>query len=133
MSMANAYGLLLIVVFLGSGLIEFPRDLWYSAYHKRSLRFLQLRAPKVKEAFMDEDAELHHIARLISYVNEKVTDANELRPFVNRIIKKCPLNIANLRYIKGQDKVPETITMSFLVALHEKLKRATVARGRMYA
>lgn len=88
MLLANAFGLLLIVVFLGSGLIDLPRELWYAAYNKRTLRFLQYRAPSVREAYLDADAELNFVAKAVAYVNARVPEISELRPLVSRLVNK---------------------------------------------
>ena len=64
MAAANAWGLLLSTVMLGYGLVEVPRGLWYDANVERCLRYLEFRAPKVKEDMVDAEADLYEAARV---------------------------------------------------------------------
>nr|KAJ3421498.1 LMBR1 domain-containing protein 2 [Polyrhizophydium stewartii] len=60
---ANAYGLLLLTVLMGYGLVETPRGLWYNADTRWVLRSLEHRAPRLKEACVDSEAEIYEVAR----------------------------------------------------------------------
>lgn len=58
MAAANAYGLALLVVFLGFGLVDIPMTWWQSGHPEARLRALELEAPRVQEEL--EDAQLEY-------------------------------------------------------------------------
>lgn len=64
MAMANSWGLLLAIIFMGYGLVAIPRKLWYSANFRKQLKHLYIRAPKVKEECMDSELEYTDIAKV---------------------------------------------------------------------
>lgn len=49
MALANAFGLLLVIFFLGFGLVDVPRRCWYRAHRARQLRRHQFYACDVNE------------------------------------------------------------------------------------
>lgn len=68
MAWGNTYGLLLIVVLMGHGLVEVPRQLWVNADPHRHLKVLFFRATQIDSSLYDaiydlEDAE-KELARL---------------------------------------------------------------------
>jgi len=73
MAMANSWGLLLAIIFMGYGLVAIPRKLWYAANVRKQLKHLYIRAPKVKEECMDSELEYTDIA--------KVTNSDEMACF----------------------------------------------------
>lgn len=131
MSLINAFGLFQIILFLGSGAIQLPRELWYEAYNKRTLRHMQFKAPSAREAFIDAEADLHGAANAVFYVSSRVPETSELRPFVDRLVRKCPVK-AKVSGITDE-KFPEKIDRAYLVEVHEKLKQAKLQKDRMYA
>jgi hypothetical protein len=71
MAMANSWGLLLAIIFMGYGLVAVPRKLWFAANAKKELRHLYVRAPKVKEECMDSELEYVEVAKVGALTNEK--------------------------------------------------------------
>lgn len=64
MAMANSWGLFLVIMFLGFGLVAVPRELWYSTDIKRRLNELYSKAPRVKEECMDSELEYNELAKV---------------------------------------------------------------------
>jgi LMBR1-like membrane protein len=64
MAMANSWGLLLAIIFMGYGLVAIPRKLWYTANVRKQLKHLYIRAPKVKEECMDSELEYTDVAKV---------------------------------------------------------------------
>ena len=58
MALGNAFGLFMVVIFLGHGLVEVPRSLWRSANHRRSLMRLECKAPGEREKLVEAETEL---------------------------------------------------------------------------
>lgn len=64
MAMANSWGLLLAIIFMGYGLVSVPRKLWYAANVRKELKHLYVRAPRVKEECMDSELEYVDVAKV---------------------------------------------------------------------
>jgi hypothetical protein len=62
MALGNTYGLLLIVVLLGSGLVELPRQIWERGDDELRLQQLYMRASQVDESKRDAEFEAREIA-----------------------------------------------------------------------
>lgn len=130
--MANGWGLLLIVLFLGHGLVEVPRDLWRTADYHAHLRSLQYRAPGMKEAASDAEIEFYDVANDVAAASRRVAPGDPLRPFVDRLMEKCPESMDRNLGMNGA--VPSGgITKAHLVSLHLRLKAAERARDRREA
>ncbi len=70
MAAANAWGLLLLTLMLGYGLVEFPRSLWYSASTRWTLTDCEMSAPRLREAAIDADTEVYDVTRVIIFIDE---------------------------------------------------------------
>ncbi len=70
MALGNTYGLLLVVVLLGNGLIEVPRKLWAASFPHQELQRLYFRSSLV-------DSDLHDAVCTLSDVEAEVTAIRE--------------------------------------------------------
>ena len=70
MALGNTYGLLLIVILLGNGVIEVPRKLWNSSFPDKELQRLYFRSSLV-------DSDLHDAVCILSDVEAEVTAVRE--------------------------------------------------------
>ncbi|KAJ3112694.1 LMBR1 domain-containing protein 2 [Phlyctochytrium bullatum] len=113
MAAANAWGLLLCTFMLGYGFVDIPRKLWYYSSTRWHLQFLQLQAPKTKEAMVDAEAELYDVA--------KVRRRSPLRPLVDKLLEKCPFAL-NERMPDQDGTRPTEITIDYLKSLHARIK-----------
>ncbi|KAJ3298081.1 LMBR1 domain-containing protein 2 [Borealophlyctis nickersoniae] len=132
MAAANAWGLLLITVMLGYGLVEIPRGLWYTANAQWCFRYLEFQAPQVKEAVVDAEADLYEVAREIALAAKKVDFDDPLRPFVDKLMEKCPLALEE-RNLHDDDDIPPTVTGDYLRSLHARIVRAVKVSERTQA
>lgn len=64
MAMANSWGLLLAILFMGYGLVSVPRQLWYVGDTTRQLNTLYMRAPKLKDDFVDAETQVIEVAKV---------------------------------------------------------------------
>jgi hypothetical protein len=64
MAAANSWGLFLVIVFMGYGLVSVPRSLWYSGDYDRHLHQLYANATKLKEECMDSEIEFNELAKV---------------------------------------------------------------------
>lgn len=62
--LSNAYGLALLTLLMGYGLVEVPRGLWFNSDINWVLRFIESTLPALKEATVDSEAEVYEVARV---------------------------------------------------------------------
>ncbi|TPX57579.1 hypothetical protein PhCBS80983_g03752 [Powellomyces hirtus] len=135
MAAANAWGLLLITIMMGYGLVEIPRTLWYDANTTWCLRYMEFIVPSVKENMVDAEADIYDIARQIAIASKKIAMDDPLRPWVEKLIKKCPIALEerNLERNIDQEEIPRKIDEEYLVTLHAAIKRAVKVNDRTQA
>lgn len=139
MAGANAWGLLLATIMLGYGLVDIPKQLWHSSNPAKALLDLEMQgisakskptlASKVRESMVDAEAEIYQTSKDISNVEKKVSTNNDLRPFVERLLLKCP-NALDRNGFEGDDKTPNPVSRQYLVDLHARVKRASKIHDR---
>lgn len=71
MAMANSWGLFLVIVLMGYGLVAVPRKLWYASDTKYHLNELYTKAPRIKEECMDSELEFSELAKVKDTVEYK--------------------------------------------------------------
>ncbi|KAI9018279.1 LMBR1-like membrane protein-domain-containing protein [Hyaloraphidium curvatum] len=132
-AMANGWGLLLIVLFLGHGLVSVPRELWRRADYHLYLKHLQYLAPGMKEAANDAEIEFYDVANDVAAAARRVGDADPLRPFVDRLLEKCPMALTDRNLGQASSLPASGVTSAHLVQLHLRLKAAVRAKERREA
>lgn len=60
-SLGNSFGLLVVIVMLGHGLVEVPRYLWQSANHDQQLKSIECRATELTERIEDARTNLAQV------------------------------------------------------------------------
>lgn len=68
MAMANSWGLFLVIVFMGYGLVAVPRRLWFTGNTKRHLRELYAKASRLKEECIDSEMEFNEVAKVTNVI-----------------------------------------------------------------
>lgn len=72
-AIANIYALVMIVCFMGYGLVEVPRDLWRYSMHERRTRLLEFRASTRRENCEKANAELDAALAELASLNAAVS------------------------------------------------------------
>lgn len=83
MAMANSWGLFLVIMFMGYGLVAVPRKLWYAGDIQKHLTELYTKAPRVKEECMDSELEFDELAK-VNIKKETLLSTWPLSFFMNR-------------------------------------------------
>lgn len=131
MAMSNTYGVIIITVLLGSGLVAFPRLLWETGFPLSELSKLYLTADIVETAFQDarfylEDCELEVIkvaGRLGGNKNSELSRyVYQLQEEVANFEFKGRIFSRRLSITRSEDSVSDD--KPGLVALHARLKWA---------
>ncbi|KAJ3370583.1 LMBR1 domain-containing protein 2 [Allomyces arbusculus] len=140
MAISNAYGLLLVVLFMSYGLVDIPRELWHAADVRRSLSMLEYRAPRYKEQLESSMRDLQEVQKSILALDPLVPVSNPVRKYVDRMLIQCPAELRNTPAPSGgftswfrsgpAAPSPDQITLKSLQQLHRSLKQAILARNR---
>ncbi|KAF9424167.1 hypothetical protein BGZ94_008071 [Podila epigama] len=80
MALSNSWGLILVVIFMGYGMVDVPRRLWHMGDNARELRRIAFKASVVKDKRQDTEDELLSVAKL----------SDPLRPHVDKMVKDFP-------------------------------------------
>ncbi|OZJ02345.1 hypothetical protein BZG36_04385 [Bifiguratus adelaidae] len=126
-AIANSWGLLLIIIFMGYGLVAIPRHFWNLSNIDLQLDRCYQNAPRLKEELMDAEVELDSLYKELSNVSRKVTTANPLRRHVNDMQREFLADKdfeGNRERRLFQENIPGIIDEKYLSELNRKLKKA---------
>ncbi|XP_054630384.1 G-protein coupled receptor-associated protein LMBRD2B-like [Dunckerocampus dactyliophorus] len=121
---ANTWGLFLLVLLLGYGLVEIPRSYWLSSLHAHSLAKAYFKVAKMAIEKAAAEENLADVMEEVSVVHVSVKYNHSLRKCVDTILTKCP---ADYQEEMGRDverpSEEETVLPSKrgLVQLHKKV------------
>ncbi|XP_051875424.1 G-protein coupled receptor-associated protein LMBRD2-like [Pristis pectinata] len=87
---ANTWGLFLLVLLLGYGLVELPRSYWKAAQRGHLLAKAQFKAAKLMTEKVDAEETLEDVMEEVRKLNDTVKYNHPLRKFVDTILRKCP-------------------------------------------
>ncbi|XP_030048897.1 G-protein coupled receptor-associated protein LMBRD2 [Microcaecilia unicolor] len=87
---ANTWGLFLLVLLLGYGLVEIPRSYWYGSKKGYLLMKTYFKAAKLMTEKADAEENLEDMMEEVRKVSECIKYNNPLRKCVDTILRKCP-------------------------------------------
>ncbi|XP_077442110.1 G-protein coupled receptor-associated protein LMBRD2B [Vanacampus margaritifer] len=87
---ANTWGLFLLVLLLGYGLVEIPRSYWNASRHGHLLLKTYFKASKLMTEKADAEENLEDVMEEVRKVSEAVKYNHPLRKSVDTILRKCP-------------------------------------------
>lgn len=64
MALSNSWGLILVVIFMGYGMVDVPRRLWHKGDTARELRRIAFKASVVKDKCQDTEDEVLNVAKV---------------------------------------------------------------------
>lgn len=120
--LANIYGLVIVVLLMGYGLVDIPRYLLRKSDRQGWLKHYMIQAAIYKREMEVTKEKLDDTMHKIRIVSQKIGQENKLRAFVDTILEKCPPEFQNgsvRRFSVDVDK--ERVTYSNLVNLHQKV------------
>uniref|UniRef100_A0ACB8EP29 LMBR1 domain-containing protein 2 n=1 Tax=Sphaerodactylus townsendi TaxID=933632 RepID=A0ACB8EP29_9SAUR len=124
---ANTWGLFLLVLLLGYGLVEIPRSHWNGAKKGYLLMKTYFKAAKLMTEKADAEENLEDIMEEVRKVNESIKYNHPLRKCVDTILKKCPTEYQermgrNMDDYEDFEERPNTYpTEKGLVKLHKQV------------
>ncbi|XP_077478387.1 G-protein coupled receptor-associated protein LMBRD2B [Stigmatopora argus] len=87
---ANTWGLFLLVLLLGYGLIEIPRSYWNASKHGHLLLKTYFKASKLMTEKADAEENLEDVMEEVRKVSEAIKYNHPLRKCIDTILRKCP-------------------------------------------
>ncbi|KAJ1678780.1 hypothetical protein EV182_003372, partial [Spiromyces aspiralis] len=126
MSAANFWGLLLVVVFMGCGLVAIPRQLWHLSDINYKLRSLSTELNRLRNKLEDAQFELEDALKTARSVASRVADNDALRPYAQIILREFPPSRVNLNLGMSTFDAdsPADVSEHHLIKLHNRVKGA---------
>lgn len=128
-ALGNLWGLFLIIVMMGYGLVAVPRSLWRSGNLEMRLRHSHFQASQLDETLDELKHHLHDIVHMIQLASASIHSESQLGPLIQLLISKCPpeiISAANgLRETERTYLTRELgeISRKRLIALHSDLRQ----------
>ncbi|XP_074493905.1 G-protein coupled receptor-associated protein LMBRD2a [Sebastes fasciatus] len=130
---ANTWGLFLLVLLLGYGLVEIPRSHWLSSSHGYLLAKTYFKAAKMATEKASAEENLADVMEEVAGVHESVRYNHSLRKCVDTIITKCPTEYREEMGRHGESSSGEQNglpTKRALTNLHKKVISAVQRHGQ---
>ncbi|XP_034048190.1 G-protein coupled receptor-associated protein LMBRD2B [Thalassophryne amazonica] len=89
---ANTWGLFLLVLLLGYGLVEIPRSYWNASRHGHLLIKTYFKASKLMTEKADAEENLEDVMEEVRKVSESIKYNHPLRKNIDTILRKCPVD-----------------------------------------
>lgn len=123
---ANTWGLFLLVLLLGYGLVEIPRSFWHRSDINHQIDRHYFNLAKITEEKHEATEDLDSILAEVRKISDNTRFGHPLRRYVNIICKKCPDQfqdtLCNTDYHEYNDaNVPSERT---LIRLHKRLNKS---------
>ncbi|KAI9025976.1 LMBR1-like membrane protein-domain-containing protein [Phycomyces nitens] len=135
MAMANSWGLLLVIIFMGYGLVSVPRALWFSGSVKRHLYQIYLKAPRAKEECIDSELEFNELAKIMNTIAHSThVRSPEMKSLVKKMVAWFPFVLDPEHSDRdGSTHIPQILTEEYLVKLNQDMIIAMRMKDRKLA
>eukprot|EP00760_Papus_ankaliazontas_P012945 PhM_4_TR15620/c1_g1_i3/m.66283 len=84
---ANAFGLVLIILFLAYGMATIPKRLWRRGDVGSTLEFLYWQCPSLHDDLENARVDWCEMSQAVRKMSSKVTSSHECHPFVHRLME----------------------------------------------
>lgn len=131
---ANTWGLFLLVLLLGYGLVEIPRSYWLSSNQAFLLNKTYFKVAKMATEKADAEENLANVMEEVATVHQSVRSNSSLRKQVDTILTKCPaIYQEEMTGEKTSSPVAHNVVPSIggLVTLHKKVITAVQRYNRI--
>lgn len=137
-SSSNTWGLFLLVVLLGYGLVELPRYLLDRSKYSQYLNRLYFQVATVNAEKCEADEKLDDVLEEVhqAYTVLSASDHNYLKQYLEQIVEKCPTEFrrklntfrrqaaaSNTNYEPDESKY-SSFDMQYMIRLHQKVINA---------
>ncbi|CEG81662.1 hypothetical protein RMATCC62417_15834 [Rhizopus microsporus] len=135
MAAANSWGLFLVIIFMGYGLVSVPRHFWHHGDFMRHLLQHYANAAKLKEEYMDSELELNEVAKMMNAISKRThREIPRIRECIHIMIERFPF-VTQECYsgTSTSGKIPSQLTEDYLVKLSRRMILAIRMRNRKKA
>ncbi|KAI8640315.1 LMBR1-like membrane protein-domain-containing protein [Parasitella parasitica] len=135
MAAANSWGLFLVIVFMGYGLVSLPRSLWYSGSYDRHLFQHYANAARLKEECMDSEIEFNDLAKTMNAISKRaMMETAEIRYCINVMNERFPF-VLHEAFAERDDSIviPRDLTEDYLVKISKHMILAIRMKDRKNA
>lgn len=140
---SNTWGLFLLVVLLGYGLVEIPRSCYYTSQHGRTLSYLYFKVAKLSAEKCEAEEKLDDTLEEIHHAYESIiTTHGPLKSHIENVLDKCPLEWrkqiltryqdVNFDRSRGYRNTGISYNEKSLVRLHQSIIKAVQTRHRTF-
>ncbi|KAI9472251.1 MAG: LMBR1-like membrane protein-domain-containing protein [Benjaminiella poitrasii] len=135
MAAANSWGLFLVIIFMGYGLVSVPRTLWYSANYNRHLNQLYAKAAHLKEECMDSELEFNELAKTMNEISKRATmEIPEIQHCIKVMNSRFPFVFHEAFSTRDSSvTIPRDLTEDYLVKISRRMILAIRMRDRKNA
>uniref|UniRef100_A0A3Q3M7L9 LMBR1 domain containing 2b n=1 Tax=Mastacembelus armatus TaxID=205130 RepID=A0A3Q3M7L9_9TELE len=133
---ANTWGLFLLVLLLGYGLVEIPRSYWNASRHGHLLVKTYFKASKLMTEKADAEENLEDVMEEVRKASESIKYNHPLRKCIDTILRKCPVDYQEKMgrnmddYEDFDDKQNTYPSEKSLVKLHKQVIYAVQRHNR---
>ncbi|KCV71177.1 hypothetical protein H696_02129 [Fonticula alba] len=127
-ALANIYGLVMIVGFMGYGFVELPRTLWRNSNRIRRMHYLEFYTESRYQDYVKAERELADLLATVKGLDLAIGPRDPLRPKVNIIVGKCPIDY--MAVVEYNTVNPYDFDIDSLMDLHGSLLCISQARDR---
>ncbi|ESO94505.1 hypothetical protein LOTGIDRAFT_189226 [Lottia gigantea] len=126
---SNTWGLFVLVLMLGYGLVEVPRAFWNSSKRGYTLSSTHFKIAKLSTEKTEAEEGLEDVLEETKRLAEKIRYNHPLRKNMDTILAKCPESLRNTIQNKNDDfedyetTSQEVISPKNMVKLHKRLIR----------
>ncbi|GBM95623.1 LMBR1 domain-containing protein 2, partial [Araneus ventricosus] len=125
---SNTWGLFLLVLLEGYGLVEIPRKLWNTTKKGYMLNFLYFKASKVSAERCEAEEKIDDLMEEITHISNTTPASHPTRPYVDLILEKLPderKSVTQLRRSRDDGRFSiDGISVKGLAKLHKQIIRA---------
>ncbi|KAL0217795.1 hypothetical protein RCL1_008644 [Eukaryota sp. TZLM3-RCL] len=92
MALVNIWGLFLLIILCGPGLVTVPRSLWRKSNYDRQLKYCEFVAGSRYNTLQTAKDKVHDITSKVIKVASQIPTRNDLYPYISQVLAKCPLD-----------------------------------------
>ncbi|KAL5016235.1 hypothetical protein ScPMuIL_005824 [Solemya velum] len=132
---SNTWGLFVLVLMLGYGLVEVPRNMWNSSKRGMLLGRSWFKVSKLSTEKTEAEENLEDILEEIKRASDNIRYNHPLRKHMDTILFKCPESMRqsvkkNIDDYEDYSKAQDTLSEKALVRLHKRVIRASQTNHR---
>ncbi|KAI8985114.1 LMBR1-like membrane protein-domain-containing protein [Pilobolus umbonatus] len=133
MAAANSWGLFLVIVFMGYGLVSLPRTLWYSGNSTHRLHQIYANAVRLNEECFDSELEYNDLAKKMNAISKKMMQVQpDIQYCIKTMNRRFPF-VLNESFSRPDNNLPRELTEEYLVRLSKDMIIAMRMRDRKKA